>query len=296
MYAVVAQKPKFSVAMQTDGYKKLINNTLQDPQRASQFIAAISSVVSANPALQECDAGTILAGALLGEALKLPPSPSLGRYYLVPFKKNRGKKDEYSVATFILGYKGYIELAIRSGQYKNITAKPVKKGEIISIDDFNEEYIFKPLADPVEREAAETIGYYAMLEYTNGFRKQIYWSKQKMLSHGKRYSKAFHTSDSFWQKDFDSMALKTMLRQLISKWGVMSIDMVTAINSDNRIINPDLTPDYLSGPDINDLAGDVYDSVEAATSATEDVSNDDPAIDTVSDAPLSGGTISMSDL
>ena len=83
----VQQKPKFSVAITTKGYQSLISNTLRDPARARRFTASITSAVAVNPALQECDAGTILAGALLGESLNLSPSPQLGQYYLVPFKQ-----------------------------------------------------------------------------------------------------------------------------------------------------------------------------------------------------------------
>ena len=116
------QKPKFSVAITTKGYQSLISNTLRDPARARRFTASITSAVAVNPALQECDAGTILAGALLGESLNLSPSPQLGQYYLVPFKQ-KAKYDragnlirpEIVTATFVLGYKGYVQLALRSG-------------------------------------------------------------------------------------------------------------------------------------------------------------------------------------
>lgn len=122
----VMTKPKFSVAIQTDAYQRLINNTLGDQDRARRFIASISSAVAINKDLQECDAGTVLSGALLGEALNLSPSPQLGQYYLVPFKdKTKGK-----VATFILGYKGYIQLAIRSGNYKKINVIENKRGRV----------------------------------------------------------------------------------------------------------------------------------------------------------------------
>ena len=104
-------KPKFSVAIQTPMYQKLVNDTLGDPERARRFVAAISSAVAVNPALQACDAGTVLTAALLGESLNLSPSPQLGQYYLVPYNdKRRGP-----IAQFQLGYKGYIQLAIRSG-------------------------------------------------------------------------------------------------------------------------------------------------------------------------------------
>ena len=237
-------RPKFSVAIQSDMYKNLINQTLGDKERATRFIASISSAVATNQALQECDAGTILSGALLGESLNLSPSPQLGQYYLVPF--NDSKKG-YKVAQFQLGYKGYIQLAIRSGQYKKLNVLAIKKGELIKYDPLNEEIEVNLIEDEEERENAETIGYYAMFEYTNGFRKSLYWSKSKMEKHALKYSKGYaaHKGYTFWEKDFDGMAYKTMLRQLISKWGIMSIDMEQAVEKDMATINTDGTYEYV---------------------------------------------------
>lgn len=237
-------KPKFSVAIQSDMYKNLINQTLGDKDRATRFIASISSAVATNQALQECDAGTILSGALLGESLNLSPSPQLGQYYLVPF--NDSKKG-YKVAQFQLGYKGYIQLAIRSGQYKKLNVLAIKKGELIKYDPLNEEIEVSLIEDEEERETAETIGYYAIFEYTNGFRKSLYWSKSKMEKHALKYSKGYtaHKGYTFWEKDFDGMAYKTMLRQLISKWGIMSIDMQQAVEKDMTAINTDGTYEYV---------------------------------------------------
>lgn len=137
----VQQKPKFSVAITTKGYQSLISNTLRDPARARRFTASITSAVAVNPALQECDAGTILAGALLGESLNLSPSPQLGQYYLVPFKQkakydrnNRLIRPESVTAQFVLGYKGYIQLALRSGQYKDLDVMVIKQGEYLGKD------------------------------------------------------------------------------------------------------------------------------------------------------------------
>ena len=241
-------KPKFSVAIQSDTYKNLINNTLGDKDRASRFIASISSAVATNPALQECDAGTILSGALLGESLNLSPSPQLGQYYLVPFNDS---KRECKVAQFQLGYKGYIQLAIRSGQYKKLNVLAIKKGELIKYDPLNEEIEVNLIEDEEERENTETVGYYAMFEYTNGFRKSLYWSKSKMEKHALKYSKGYaaHKGYTFWEKDFDGMAFKTMLRQLISKWGIMSIDMQQAVEKDMATINTDGTYEYVENED-----------------------------------------------
>ena len=244
MSNLVTNKPKFSVAIQSDTYKNLINNTLGDKDRASRFIASISSAVATNQALQECDAGTILSGALLGESLNLSPSPQLGQYYLVPFNDSkRGCK----VAQFQLGYKGYIQLAIRSGQYKKLNVLAIKKGELVKYDALNEEIEVNLIEDEEEREDAETIGYYAMFEYTNGFRKSLYWSKSKMEKHALKYSKGYaaHKGYTYWEKDFDGMAYKTMLRQLISKWGIMSIDMQQAVEKDMATINTDGTYEYV---------------------------------------------------
>ena len=243
-------KPKFSVAIQSDAYKTLINNTLNDPKRASRFTANITSAVSVNPMLQECDAATILSAGLLGEALNLSPSPQLGQFYMVPYDdKKRGCK----VAQFQLGYKGYIQLAIRSGQYRKINVLPIKEGELVSFDPMTEEIEVNLIEDDEVRENTPTMGYYAMFEYTNGFRKAMYWSYKKMLNHADQYSKAFSKKayedlkagkipqsdmwkySSFWYKDFDSMAMKTMLRQIISKWGIMSIEMQQALEYDQGV-------------------------------------------------------------
>ena len=245
---LTTNKPKFSVAIQSDMYKNLINQTLCDKDRATRFIASISSAVATNQSLQECDAGTILSGALLGESLNLSPSPQLGQYYLVPF--NDSKKG-YKVAQFQLGYKGYIQLAIRSGQYKKLNVLAIKKGELVRYDPLNEEIEVNLIDDEEERENAETVGYYAMFEYTNGFRKAMYWSKAKMEKHALKYSSGYKAKKgyTFWEKDFDGMAYKTMLRQLISKWGIMSIDMKQAVEKDMTAINTDGTYEYVDNED-----------------------------------------------
>lgn len=286
----VATKPKFSVAINTEAYKRLINNTLGDPERVKRFVGAITSAVAVNPALQECDAGTILAGALLGESLNLSPSPQLGQYYLIPFecklrgadgkiiylkdengqniKDDRGKWVAASEkrAQFCLGYKGYIQLALRSGQYKALNVVAVKEGELISWNSFTEklECVWN---ETDEREQLKTIGYAARFEYLNGFTKTIYWSKEKMLAHADKYSPAFSAEamrciesgqvpdnemwkySSFWYKDFDGMALKTLLRQLISKWGVMSTEFCTAYENDNKAVTTDGSGTFISVDD-----------------------------------------------
>lgn len=235
----------FSTMISTPGYQKVINNALRDPERAQRFVAAITSAVAVNPALQECDPSTVLSGALLGEGLNLSPSPQLGQYYLVPFdNRKKGCKD----AQFVLGYKGMIQLALRSGQYRRLNVISVKAGELLGWDPLTEECKLKLIEDESEREAARTIGYLASFEYLNGFTKTIYWSREKMESHALRYSKGYAAKKgyTFWEKEFDGMAYKTMLRQLISKWGIMSVDMQNAFEQD--AIHTD--EDYLQAEEV----------------------------------------------
>lgn len=278
-------KPQtFSSYLTTDLVRKKINEMVggRDGQR---FITSIISAVSVNPALSECEYGTILSAAMLGESLKLSPSPQLGQYYMVPFND---KKRSCKVAQFQLGYKGYIQLAIRSGYYKKINVISIKEGELVRFDPLEEEIEVNLIEDEIEREAAPTIGYYAMFEYHNGFKKAMYWSKQKMIAHADKYSQAFSKEagygkvsfadyesgnykqddawrySSFWYKDFDGMAYKTMLRQLISKWGIMSIELQTAIDKDMAAIHEDGTVDYVdnmsfvsSEPQTDSIQGEV---------------------------------------
>nr|DAE22771.1 MAG TPA: RecT protein [Siphoviridae sp. ct2hZ16] len=249
---MVQQKMPFSVAVNTPSMQKLIANALHDPARCARFTASIVSAVSVNQALQNCDRNTVISGALLGESLNLSPSPQLGQYYLVPFNnKKKGIQD----AQFVLGYKGYVQLALRSGQYKSINVDIVKQGEYKGRDPMTGDPRFQFIEDDDEWERLPVIGYMASFEYLNGFRKVLYWSKEKMMNHADRYSAAFSRKayenliagnipqgemwkySSFWYKDFDSMAKKTMLRQLISKWGIMSVDMQVAYESDGRVID-----------------------------------------------------------
>lgn len=246
-----------------DAVKKQINSIVGG-KNGTRFISSIVSAVQTTPALQECTNPSILSAALLGEALNLSPSPQLGQFYMVPFdNKKKGCKE----AQFQLGYKGYIQLAKRSGVYKKINVISIKEGELISYNPLEEELEVNLIEDDYERENTSTIGYYAMFEEVNGYRHSIYWSKQKMLAHAEKYSFAFYKNggakslelleqgkipekdlwkySSFWFKDFDGMAHKTMLRQLISKWGTMSIDLQKAIDKDMAVIQEDGSADYV---------------------------------------------------
>jgi len=306
------QTPKFSVAITTAGYKNLINNTLGDPERAKRFIGSVTSAVAVNPVLQECEAGTILAAALLGESLNLSPSPQLGQYYMVPFevkvKDANGKiiylKDEngknlkdargrwiaetVKKAQFVLGYKGYIQLALRSGYYADLDVIEIRTGEYLGRDKTTGKHCFEFIEDDDRRDTMEVIGYMAYFEYLNGFKKVIYWTKKKMMSHADQYSPAFSAAayeklqkgeisdddlwkySSFWYKEFDDMAKKTMLRQLISKWGVMSTEMqrvmaadasIIEIGAQNELVTTTEEQLALEQPDLQPEAVDVVENI-----------------------------------
>ncbi|HJA33236.1 MAG TPA: recombinase RecT [Candidatus Mediterraneibacter merdigallinarum] len=265
-----------------DAVKRQINSVVGG-KNGTRFISSIVSAVQTTPALQECTNPSILSAALLGEALNLSPSPQLGQFYMVPFdNKKKGVKE----AQFQLGYKGYIQLAVRSGYYKRLNVMAIKEGELVRYDPLNEEIEVNLIEDDIVREETPTTGYFAMFEYENGFKKTMYWSKQKMLSHADKYSQAFHVNavesdnprrqrvsyedylkgnypksdewkySSFWYKDFDGMAMKTMLRQLISKWGIMSIDLQTAVDKDMAVIHEDGSAEYVENEqeDVNVVA------------------------------------------
>lgn len=274
-----SKKPTFQKIIRTDNVQKNIQETLGDAVRTQQFTANLISTVNQNPGLRDCDAISVIVAALNGTVLGLSPFPSLGQFYMVPYE-NTVKTDQVDqngepitkkikVATFQMGYRGYIQLALRSGDYLKVNVAALKEGEVISWDPITEELKYKLIEDDEEREAAPTAGYYAFFTLRNGFTKKLYWTKKKMLMHADRFSPAFSMNgekskrykdswyrvpyeefeknrdklsyqkaySSFWYKDFDTMAYKTMLRQLISKWGPMSVDMQRAYMMDDTFKN-----------------------------------------------------------
>ena len=238
---------------------------------AQEFITSITSAVNTNPALAECDAQSIISAALLGQSLHLKPSPQLGYFYMVPYKR-KAKYDyktkqlispEKTEAQFQLGYKGYLQLAIRTGEYIDIDAIEIKQGEYKGRNKYTGRPEFEFIEDDEVRENLQTVGYMSYFEMKNGYIKRLYWSKEKMERHADKYSQAFSLVkykellagqipenelwkySSFWYKNFDEMAKKTMLRQLLSKHGLLSTEMQRAVEADQAVITPDLKPEYV---------------------------------------------------
>ena len=236
---------------------------------SQEFITSITSAVNTNPALAECDPQTIISAALLGQSLHLKPSPQLGYFYMVPFNnRKKGTKE----AQFQLGYKGLLQLAIRTSEYIDIDAIEIKEGEYKGRDKFTGRPKFEFVEDDDIRENLPVVGYMAYFEMKNGYIKRLYWSKTKMENHADTYSMAFDLEkyhdlqegkipqseqwkySSFWYKNFDEMAKKTMLRQLISKHGLLSTEMQKAVESDQAVITKDLQPEYVDNENVIDNA------------------------------------------
>ena len=240
-----AKKMTFSVAITTENYRNMINNTLKEPGRANRFIAAITSAVATTPALQTCDPSSILAGGLLGEALNLSPSPQLGQYYLVPFKQ-KAKYDreghllspECSKAQFVLGYKGYVQLALRSGQYSDLDCMEIRQGEYLGKDPQTGKPQFKFIEDDDLREKLPIVGYMAYFEYLNGFRKCIYWSREKMLNHADTYSQAF-SKDAYDKIQNGQIADKDMWKYASARVYIYFDDTVIGDVAEVQLVDKD---------------------------------------------------------
>ncbi len=220
-------------------------------KNSEMFVTSLVSAVNQNPQLSECSNSSLIASCLIGSALKLSPSPQLGHFYLVPFNdKKKGK-----VAQFNIGWRGYVQLAIRSGQYKKINVIAIKDGELIRFDPLNEEIEVKLIEDEDDRDRAETIGYYAFFELLNGFRKNMYMTKSAMEAHALKYSSSYAydkkngTKMSLWTTAFETMALKTMLRQLLGKFGLLSVEMQSAYTNDMSVVDENGNNIYVDGAD-----------------------------------------------
>lgn len=209
---------------------------------AQRFISSVVSAVQTNPQLAECSHASILSGALLGHSLALPQSPQIGMFYLVPYKGKNGTD-----AVFQLSYRGMLQLAMRSGQYKAMNVTDIREGELVSYNPIEDRYEFKPETDFDKRSSLPIVGYYAFFEMINGFKKGIYWTRDQVDAHAKKYSASYRNgwNNCIWKTDFDSMAKKTLLRQLISKWGIMSVEMEKAYVGDQAVIKEDGTPEYV---------------------------------------------------
>lgn len=202
------------------GVQKMLNETMHE--KAAQFRTSIVNIVNDDKALQNVDQMSVIQAAMISASLNLPINKNLGYIWLVPYW-NREKKCRMAQAQ--VGYKGYIQLALRTGQYKKINAISVYEGELVNWDPLTEELEF----DVTAKQSDKVIGYAGFFELTNGFKKSVYWTKDQMVQHKDKFSKS---KGGPWATDFDAMAVKTVLRNMLTKWGIMSTEMVDAYAHD----------------------------------------------------------------
>lgn len=208
---------KLKSVIGTDSVQEQFRNALAEG--SSLFVASLIDIYNNDKYLQKCSPQAVIMEALKAATLKLPINKSLGFAYIVPY----GSEPQFQI-----GYKGYIQLAMRTGKYRFLNADVVYEGELKSQNKMTGEIDLSG-----EAKSSNIVGYFAYIETVNGFKKSLYWSKERVLTHAKRYSKSFNHSSSAWQSNFDEMALKTMLRNLLSHYGIMSVEMVSALNSDS---------------------------------------------------------------
>lgn len=200
-------------------------------KKAPGFISSVLSVAK-SPALIGADPNTILSAAVVAATLDLPINPNLGFSYIVAYKdKNLGLQ-----AQFQMGYKGFIQLAMRSGQYKTINATDIREGEIVNEDLLSGEIEFRKLPDE-QREKAKVIGYAAYFRLLNGFEKTLYMTREEIEKHGKNYSQTYRRGFGLWTTNFDSMARKTVIKLLLSKYGPLCIEMQLAQKFDQAVVS-----------------------------------------------------------
>lgn len=192
-------------------------------KKSAGFISSIISATKANPALAKCDPQSIISSAVIAATLDLPVQQSLGFAYIIPYGTQ---------AQFVMGYRSYIQLAQRSGQYKTIHTTEVYEGELISENKFTGEFVF----DSAQRKSDKVIGYAAYFKLLNGFEKTLYMPVDNMEKHAKRYSQMYKSGKGKWKEDFDAMAKKTVIKLLLSKYGIMTVDMQTAIITDQSVV------------------------------------------------------------
>jgi recombination protein RecT len=192
-------------------------------KRSASFMSSIVSAVNSNKALKECDPMSIISSAAVAASMDLPVNPSLGFAHIVPYK---------GVAQFQMGWKGFIQLAMRSGQYRTINLAPVMEGQLTKHNPFTGEMEFS-----AESISDKRIGYLLYFKLINGYEKYFYMTEEQCHAHAKRYSASFAKGYGRWAEDFEAMALKTVCKLGLSKYGILSLDMQKALEVDQAEID-----------------------------------------------------------
>lgn len=261
--AVDPSKLGLKALMNTPTMKNKFKEVLKE--KSDGFMASVLNLVNNDSYLSSVDPMSIVTSAMVAASLDLPVDKNLGYAWIIPYK---GK------AQFQLGYKGYIQLAQRSGQYQSLNVIEVYEGELRSWNRLTEQFEF----DPEGRLSDKVIGYVGYFELLNGFKKTVYWTKQEIELHKRKFSK----SDFGWKKDFDAMAKKTVLRNMLSKWGILSVEMQKATVTDENVVkdineNGDIlsdtnveedTPERKEAEKVEDVSS-AFDEYEETTNTDE---------------------------
>ena len=243
---VVKQQQTLQQLMNSVAVVKKMNDVLGSEKKASSFISSVISVSQNNKLLRNAEPMSILSSAMVAATLDLPVVPTLGMAYLVPYK---------GVCSFQIGYKGILELAMRSGQFRNIIDEVVYDGQLVKKNKFTGEYVFDEDSIKLDDKGeAKPIGVMARFDLINGYSKTIYWSLEEIEAHAKRFSQAYRSGyDSPWKSDFWQMAKKTVLKSLLNKYAPKSVAMQTALKFDQSKVN-------LNSNDIGELNVDAFDA------------------------------------
>ena len=262
------QRQQMQTAPQQQSVNQLMNSILDGEKlrgrfnellgkRAPQFVSALVSMVNADQNLQQAfyeAPMTVIQSALKAATFDLPIDQNLGYAYIVPFSNKKKVGDEWrkvKEATFILGWKGMHQLALRTGAYKAINVVDVREGELVRFNRLSEEIELNFIEDENQREQLPIIGYVGYYRLVNGFEKTIYMSKSQIEAHERKNRKGEYMGKG-WRDDWDAMARKTVYRRLIGKWGVMSIDYQS--NQAGAMLAQQMEAEY--GPsDYTDLSG-----------------------------------------
>jgi len=256
--ATTQQKKSVSDIMAMPAMVSKLNAVWGNPAIAASFSSSLISIVNGNPKLRQCDAMSVVGSAMVAATLQLQVVPTLGQCYIIPY----GAKAQIQV-----GYLGLLQLCQRSGQFKRILAVPVHEGELISGDEFNEDWVF----DKSKKKSEKVIGYYAKFELINGFVKCAYWTVEQVDKHAQKYSQAVQKGwTSPWKTNYDEMGCKTVLKSIL-KYAPKSIEMVNALRFDQAAVNVNsdnadelnidyFTPEYVDNePAIQDATAEEVD-------------------------------------
>lgn len=268
--AVDVSKLGFKTLMSQPAMKKKFNDILHE--KSDAFMGSLLTLVGGDDYLSKAEPMTIIASALKAATMDLPIDKNLGYTYIVPFnRKEKVGKDwiTHNEAQFILGYKGYIQLAQRSGQYKALNAIEIYEGELKGWDRLTEQFEF----DPEGRLSDKVIGYVGFFELLNGFKKTVYWTKQEVEAHRIKHAKGFDKTKltGAWKENYDAMAIKTVLRNMLAKWGILSVEMQNAVTSDEKVFRFDENNDLVEEVTLNDA--EPIESERKEAEKVEDVSS-----------------------